>query len=248
MIETHRSFLRVRLDGCIFGSALRGRTDNNDRPPQGPPLEPIGFRRAKLTGSPGIDGPQSPSPGLARRSPHKDEPSLTESLRQPRLRCRAQPRATLHNLTPNDSPKEGAVHTARSQGQLKEVLRIRGTSDAHWVGDGFPVRTLFSCQDSGKDSPFLLLDYAGPREFSPTSVWLGVGQHPRRGFDRARTALVSITTSCARIETCGARRPKPTGNPSISLPAAQLSAPPPPGGPAVGRCSPSLSRGCPRLW
>jgi redox-sensitive bicupin YhaK (pirin superfamily) len=32
-------------------------------------------------------------------------------------------------------------------------------------------------------SPFLLLDYAGPMEFSPTSERRGVGEHPHRGFE-----------------------------------------------------------------
>lgn len=72
----------------------------------------------------------------------------------------------------------------RSDGLQKRVLGVRGTEDAHWVGDGFPVRTLFSYHDSGKElSPFLLLDYAGPRQFPPTEERLGVGQHPHRGFE-----------------------------------------------------------------
>jgi redox-sensitive bicupin YhaK (pirin superfamily) len=32
-------------------------------------------------------------------------------------------------------------------------------------------------------TPFLLLDYAGPREFAPTSERRGVGEHPHRGFE-----------------------------------------------------------------
>ena len=40
----------------------------------------------------------------------------------------------------------------------------------HWVGDGFPVRSLFSYNNLGQAiSPFLLLDYAGPRNFDPPS-------------------------------------------------------------------------------
>ncbi len=74
--------------------------------------------------------------------------------------------------------------TTRSQGFSKRVLGIRGTADMHWVGDGFPVRTLFSYHDSGAElSPFLLLDYGGPRNFAPTSERLGVGPHPHRGFE-----------------------------------------------------------------
>src|SRR5258708_5183509 len=74
--------------------------------------------------------------------------------------------------------------TTRSQGLVKRVLGIRTSDDTHWVGDGFPVRSLFSYHDSGQElSPFLLLDYGGPREFAPTSDRLGVGPHPHRGFE-----------------------------------------------------------------
>jgi hypothetical protein len=55
----------------------------------------------------------------------------------------------------------------------------------HWVGDGFPVRTLLA-YGTGTDlmqSPFLLLDYAGPHSFAPTERKLGVGEHPHRGFE-----------------------------------------------------------------
>ena len=56
--------------------------------------------------------------------------------------------------------------------------------DRHWVGNGFPVRTLFAYSNLGSAlSPFLLLDYAGPMEFPPTDERLGVGQHPHRGFE-----------------------------------------------------------------
>jgi redox-sensitive bicupin YhaK (pirin superfamily) len=72
----------------------------------------------------------------------------------------------------------------RTQELRKRVLAIRGTNEAHWVGDGFPVRSLFSYHDSGKElSPFLLLDYAGPKRFEPTTERLGVGEHPHRGFE-----------------------------------------------------------------
>src|SRR5262245_34653039 len=73
--------------------------------------------------------------------------------------------------------------TTRSQGLVKKVLGVHGSTDDHWVGDGFPVRTLFSYQEFDELSPFLLLDYAGPREFKPTTERLGVGSHPHRGFE-----------------------------------------------------------------
>ncbi|MGZ8239318.1 MAG: pirin family protein [Methylobacter sp.] len=46
------------------------------------------------------------------------------------------------------------------------------------------MRTLFSYPGLGPVlSPFLLLDYAGPMEFSPTNERRGVGEHPHRGFE-----------------------------------------------------------------
>ena len=69
----------------------------------------------------------------------------------------------------------------------KSVKKLRGIQrsvDRHWVGDGFPVRTLFAYPNLGSVlSPFLLLDYAGPMEFSPTDERRGVGEHPHRGFE-----------------------------------------------------------------
>ena len=65
----------------------------------------------------------------------------------------------------------------------KRLRCIQRSADRHWVGDGFPVRTLFSYPNLGPIlSPFLLLDYAGPMEFPPTTERLGVGEHPHRGL------------------------------------------------------------------
>lgn len=67
---------------------------------------------------------------------------------------------------------------------MKPILGIFSASRPHWVGDGFPVRTLFSYHTLARHiSPFLLLDYAGPAEFSPSQQRRGVGQHPHRGFE-----------------------------------------------------------------
>jgi len=66
----------------------------------------------------------------------------------------------------------------------KTVLGLYGNDRGHWVGDGFPVRSLFSYQGMGAHiSPFLLLDYAGPHYFEPTTARRGVGEHPHRGFE-----------------------------------------------------------------
>lgn len=67
---------------------------------------------------------------------------------------------------------------------MKRLLDVQQTWDTHWVGDGFPVRTLFSYADpSDHLSPFLLFDYAGPYKFEPASQRRGVGRHPHRGFE-----------------------------------------------------------------
>ena len=67
---------------------------------------------------------------------------------------------------------------------IKKLLSIQKNANQHWVGDGFPVRTLFSYSALGPViSPFLLFDYAGPMEFSPTEQRHGVGEHPHRGFE-----------------------------------------------------------------
>jgi redox-sensitive bicupin YhaK (pirin superfamily) len=67
---------------------------------------------------------------------------------------------------------------------MKKILGIHSAPSPHWVGDGFPVRSLFSYTNHGKQlSPFLLLDYAGPARFEPSETPRGVGQHPHRGFE-----------------------------------------------------------------
>ncbi|EHP44560.1 pirin [Cupriavidus basilensis OR16] len=67
---------------------------------------------------------------------------------------------------------------------MKKIIGTYSAPHAHWVGDGFPVRTLFSQQSLGSHlSPFLMLDHAGPAEFAPAARRRGVGEHPHRGFE-----------------------------------------------------------------
>jgi len=67
---------------------------------------------------------------------------------------------------------------------MKKVMGVHDAPKGHWVGDGFPVRSLFSYNGLGQElSPFLLLDHAGPAEFTPTTAKRGVGEHPHRGFE-----------------------------------------------------------------
>lgn len=67
---------------------------------------------------------------------------------------------------------------------MKNVRAVRDAPQPHWVGDGFPVRSLFSYHADGEAfSPFLLLDRAGPADFPPAVQRRGVGPHPHRGFE-----------------------------------------------------------------
>jgi redox-sensitive bicupin YhaK (pirin superfamily) len=67
---------------------------------------------------------------------------------------------------------------------VKKLVDVLRSAEEHWVGNGFPVRTVFSYDQMGEElSPFLLLDYAGPYEFEPADRPRGVGPHPHRGFE-----------------------------------------------------------------
>ena len=67
---------------------------------------------------------------------------------------------------------------------MKTILGRYSNPNRHWVGDGFPVRSLFSYNTLGASiSPFLLLDFAGPHYFEPGATPRGVGSHPHRGFE-----------------------------------------------------------------
>lgn len=67
---------------------------------------------------------------------------------------------------------------------MKKLTTIISQEHGHWVGDGFPVRSIFSYNEKRANlSPFLLLDYAGPTSFTPTDKRRGVGEHPHRGFE-----------------------------------------------------------------
>jgi redox-sensitive bicupin YhaK (pirin superfamily) len=67
---------------------------------------------------------------------------------------------------------------------MRKLLALQNAPQPHWVGDGFPVRSMFSPQTHGNAvSPFILLDYAQPYEFAPAAQKRGVGVHPHRGFE-----------------------------------------------------------------
>ena len=67
---------------------------------------------------------------------------------------------------------------------MKKIIGLYSAPQGHWVGDGFPVRSLFSYNNYRQElSPFLLLDYAGPAQFPAATERRGVGEHPHRGFE-----------------------------------------------------------------
>ena len=67
----------------------------------------------------------------------------------------------------------------------KTLTEVHTAPAGHWVGDGFPVRSLISLSRFGTRtlSPFLLLDYGGPHEFAPSAAPRGVEAHPHKGFE-----------------------------------------------------------------
>jgi quercetin 2,3-dioxygenase len=67
---------------------------------------------------------------------------------------------------------------------MRTIIGVLDAPRPHWVGDGFPVRSLLSHHAHGAAiDPFLLLDYAGPHSFTPAATPRGVGEHPHRGFE-----------------------------------------------------------------
>ncbi len=90
---------------------------------------------------------------------------------------------------------------------MKRIIGKYTKDVGHWVGDGFPVRSLFSYGEFAQlISPFLLLDYAGPYEFEPSTTARGVGKHPHRGMETVTIVYegeVSHRDSAGNVGTVG---------------------------------------------
>ncbi len=85
--------------------------------------------------------------------------------------------------------------------KIKTILPANNRT--HWVGDGFNVRPVFAQLAFTQDvSPFLMFDYAAPREFSATTNKLGVGPHPHRGFE---TVTISFQGEVEHGDSVGNR-------------------------------------------
>src|SRR5438132_9480217 len=89
--------------------------------------------------------------------------------RHPRRALRSRSPATLQFAHPHpymlrctnqgcfmaDAKTLERVHTPASIPQLKPVEQVQKPPHGHWVGDGFPVRTIFAYDDAERTSPFL---------------------------------------------------------------------------------------------
>lgn len=84
---------------------------------------------------------------------------------------------------------------------MSKLLSIHTAGSTHWIGDGFPTRTVFSYDTVGDyTSPFLLFDVSGPQAFKPSSKLRGIGQHPHRGFE---TVTLAYQGEVAHRDTSG---------------------------------------------
>ena len=84
----------------------------------------------------------------------------------------------------------------------KKIAAVYSAPEQHWVGDGFPVRSMLSYDRHAElISPFLLLDHAGPMRFDPSARPRGVGAHPHRGFE---TVTIVYDGEVAHRDSTGA--------------------------------------------
>ena len=84
--------------------------------------------------------------------------------------------------------------------------------DALWpftrVGDGFHVYPVFANKAFTQEmSPFLMFDYAAPKNFPPTKKRLGVGEHPHRGFETVTIAFQGEVEHKDSTGNCGIMGP-----------------------------------------
>jgi redox-sensitive bicupin YhaK (pirin superfamily) len=78
-----------------------------------------------------------------------------------------------------------------SLADTRTVEAVHRSTGFHWVGNGFHVSTYFPSErlPSERVSPFVLMDYGPPKDFSPLARGKrGVGWHPHRGFETVTLA------------------------------------------------------------
>merc|ERR1719160_675317 len=92
------------------------------------------------------------------------------------IACITSAFATCHSVSSVGDSGEGSCKMA-----AKVIKDIMPAPRPHWVGNGFNVYPVFSNLAFTEHlSPFLMFDYAAPKEFGPTSKQRGVGKHPHR--------------------------------------------------------------------
>jgi redox-sensitive bicupin YhaK (pirin superfamily) len=93
------------------------------------------------------------------------------------------------------------MSTTATTTNQKKVLGVNKPGSTHWVGDGFPVRNLFPSNGLQSEvNPFIMLDYAGPKHFTPSNKPRGVETHPHRGFE---TVTIAYQGSVAHRDSAG---------------------------------------------
>ena len=102
---------------------------------------------------------------------------------------------------------------------MKKILGAYSAPRPHWVGDGFPVRSLFSYDTLGKHvSPFLLLAYASPAQFAPSTSPRGVAHPQPRGLPTVTppyTAQVALVRALRAFSALGAALTLPSATAGI---------------------------------
>ena len=102
---------------------------------------------------------------------------------------------------------------------MKRIIGVYRNQQMHWVGDGFPVKNLFSYDRLGQAiSPFLLLDYAAPYHFNPTTAQHGVGSHPHRGIESKDIPVVNFADDAGHIRVIAGSHADHTGPASTYSP------------------------------
>ena len=97
---------------------------------------------------------------------------------------------TFRDMTSTTSA-ERSLPSSDAAPRLRSVEGIHRSTGFHWVGNGFHVSTYFPSAKlpSERVSPFVLMDYGPPKEFSPLARGKrGVGWHPHRGFETVTLA------------------------------------------------------------
>ena len=99
------------------------------------------------------------------------------------------PRVTLEDMNSTTSVERSVP--ASEVSRVRSVEGIHRSTGFHWVGNGFHVSTYFPSAKlpSERVSPFVLMDYGPPKEFTPLARGKrGVGWHPHRGFETVTLA------------------------------------------------------------